>query len=341
MDRHEVERSRSAMRVAHPEAFLVDSCQRIETYQLGPCGCESPLKWSGTAALGHLAEVAAGLHSVVLGEEQILGQVRSACADSTGQLRSAADIAIASARELRQRQEFNSHAGALLDRALRVSGAPAHGKLLVVGTGQLGQLVARRGAELGFERVYLAGRTPSATPGPWEYLRLDRIALCPDVDVIAGCLGSSADSMTAEELPRVRSMVADLGTPMNFAGPFSVPVVSIATLLADEASRPHAVRRRRALRDEMSAIVGSRIGYLAGDGAQRASRLRSAIERQRRAEVARMLQLHPETDIASLDVFSTALVNRLFHSASGAARHSEAGFADRLIQLFDETTTHE
>jgi glutamyl-tRNA reductase len=337
MGRHQVERSRQAMRSAHPGAFLVDSCQRIETYQLGTCGCESPLKLSGIAAVRHLAEVAAGLHSVVLGEAQILGQVRAARAETGGRLRTVSDIAIAAARELRRRHEFNSHAGALLDRALKAAGVAPGGRLLVIGTGQLGQLVARRGAEIGFDRVYFAGRTPSATPGPWEYLRLDRISFCPDVDVIAGCLGSAADSMTAEELPRVRSLVADLGTPMNFAGPFPVPVVTIADLLANEANRPHAVRRRKELRDELGEMVSFRVGRLDGEGALRVSQLRVSIERTRQAEVVRMLQLHPESDVASIDTFSRALVNRLFHSASEAARHSEAEFATRLLQLFEGT----
>ena len=333
-DRFEVERMREAMRRGHPEAFLVDSCQRIETYQSAPCSCESALKLTGREAVQHLAEVAAGLHSVVLGEEQILGQVRNAYTSATGLLRSFADVAVGSARELRHRHQFNSHAGALLDRALKVSDVAPRGRLLVLGTGQLGQLVARRGREIGFATVFLAGRSAPVSSGPWEFLRLDRLSYCPDVDVVAGCLGSAADSLTADELPRVRSLVADLGTPRNFSGDFGVPIVSIADLLADEASRPHAVRRRTALREELSAIVDSRLSHLAGEGAARASALRSAVERTRAAEVQRMLRLHPDADVQAIETFSRALMNRLFHDASEAARNSEAEFSDRLIRLF-------
>ncbi len=334
LDRFEVDRMRQAMRERHPGAVLVDSCQRIETYQAEPCSCESPLKLRGPKAVRHLAEVASGVHSVVLGEEQILGQVRAACTTATGPLRTITDIAIGSARELRQREQFNSHAGALLDRALKVAGVAPQGRLLVLGTGQLGQLVARRGVELGFSTVYLAGRSPLAHAGPWEFLRIDRVALCPDVDVVAGCLGSSAGAMFAGELPHARALIADLGTPRNFAGEFAAPLICIADLLADEANRPHAMRRRSALAEQVGAIVEARLAHLAGDGAARAARLRNAVEATRQAEIDRMVRLHPGVDRAALETFSRALTNRLFHGPSQAARTADASFAEQFVELF-------
>ena len=84
----------------HPSAAVLRSCQRIEGYQIGTCACPAPGRWVGPAVLRHLAEVAAGLHSVVLGEEQILGQSRRTFDSSPIELQSLTGIAIAAAREL-------------------------------------------------------------------------------------------------------------------------------------------------------------------------------------------------------------------------------------------------
>ncbi len=152
----------SAMARRHgPGAVVVESCQRIEVYSGAECGCAAPKHERGLPALQHLTEVAAGLHSVVLGEAQILGQVRTAFADAPPPLRRHAAVALAAARELRRETAFASHSGHLLDRGLDRAGIPAAGTLLVIGAGQVGRLVAERGTDLGFGRVVVAARRPA------------------------------------------------------------------------------------------------------------------------------------------------------------------------------------
>src|SRR5512141_959652 len=129
----------------HAGRALIASCQRLEAFGTSPCDCDAPEKWRGREALHRIAAVAAGLDSAVLGEEQILGQVRSAFTGAPKAVQRSAAIAIAAARELRRRTRFDSHAGHLLDRGLNLAGMEPGGALLVLGTGAMGRLVADRG----------------------------------------------------------------------------------------------------------------------------------------------------------------------------------------------------
>ena len=296
----------------HPGAAVVSSCQRLEAYSLGACACPAPDRWSGTGALARLAGVAAGLESVVLGESQILGQVRAAFSQSSGDLRSFADVAVASARQLRRETAFDSHAGHLLDRGLRVAGAEPGGAMLVLGAGALGRLIASRGLELGY-RVTVAGRTPPACPERFAFVQLGTVGALPPVDVVAGCLGSGAGEIALAALPSAR-LVLDFGTPRNFAtAPHAPQVVTIAALLADEQSRPHSIQRRRTLAARLAVIVRQRFSQATQDSSTAVGALRAEVESVRRREVSRARRLHPEIDDAALDAITRSLVDQLFH----------------------------
>lgn len=339
LPREQVDAIALSAREGHPGAAVVVSCQRIEAYGIGHCDCAARNRWEGHPALTHLAEVAVGLHSVVLGEDQILGQVRAAFAGTAGELRAMGEVAVASARELRRETSFDSHAGHLLDRALRLTGLPARGSLLVLGTGAMGRLVAQRAHEIGFGAVIVAGRTPprSGASRSWTFVPLTRVADLPPVDVAVGCLGSCAPVVPVESLPPVRRLILDLGTPLNFSGQPQVPLVSIADLLADEQSRPHAVRRRTELRRRLTAIVDRRLAERATTDATPIGRLRLEVERVRRRELERMKRLHPEVAPETLEVLTRSLVNQIFHAPSERLKTlDDDALGQRLVALFAE-----
>ncbi|MGH2608855.1 MAG: hypothetical protein ACRDHF_07155, partial [Tepidiformaceae bacterium] len=137
-----------------PGSVAIVTCQRLEIYQHAPCDCDSPIHLRGMAAARHLSEVAAGLHSVVLGEDQVLGQVRDAWADAPrGAMHRIGSTAIGAARQLRKRRKLSADTGQLLDRALAYAGIPAAGSIAVIGTGILGRRVVARAHNLGFGAV--------------------------------------------------------------------------------------------------------------------------------------------------------------------------------------------
>lgn len=321
---------------AHAGSALVESCQRLEAYSLEPCNCLAPGRLGGAEALFHLAEVAAGLHSVVLGEREILGQVRQALVGAPAPVRGLGEIAISAARDLRRETRFEGHAGHLLDRALRMGGVPTAGNILILGTGQMGRLVAERAVELGFAEVVVAGRRAPAQPLPGAtFAALSGVGSAGPFDVIAGCLGSNAPEVRIEQLPPVRRLLLDLGTPRNFAGAPAVASLMLADLLADEqCERPHATRRRGELRTHVRTLVERRLERFAETGAA-VTEMRMGAERIRQREVERIRRLHPEIPADAAEQLTRSLVNQLLHGPTASLRASgDAELARAVARLF-------
>jgi len=319
---------------------VIASCQRFEAYSFEACDCQPPERKTGMDALLHLAEVAAGLDSVVLGEEQIVAQVRAALAEAPGEVRELGDIALAAARELRRETAFNTHSGHLLDRALKVSETAHSGRLLVIGTGHMGRLVAQRAVELGFEEVVVAGRRrPEGTwfaTGQFGFVPFEAIPLAEPFDVVAGCLGSDAGELDiATALPPVRRLIVDLGTPRNFGGVCEAPLVSISTLLSDTFGRKHSAERRDVLRQRLQGMVERRMDMASVDSSSVVGALRFSVEQVRQRELDRMRRLHPDIAPETLDVITRSLVNQLFHRPSERLKElNDPELGEHVLSLF-------
>ena len=323
-----------------PPAIDLASCQRREVYSFDPCGCEAPVRKEGLDALEHLAAVAAGLNSVVLGEEQITAQVRAALAEAHPRVRRLGDIALAAARELRREAGFESHSGHLLDRALRLAAVPAEGRMLVVGTGHMGRLVARRALDIGFDEVIIAGRHRPTGDwfrfGEFAFVALSELPSLDPVDVAVGCIASAAGELNpARDLPAVRSLLLDLGTPRNFTAGADCAELSIADLLAAATADDHGQRRRAALRDRLRAILERRVAMAERDSRSPVGTLRRSVERVRRREVQRAKRLHPEIPAETLDAITRSLVNQVFHEPSQRLLDAAPEFARQVAALFE------
>ena len=318
----EMAAARAEVEGAHPHDAIVMSCQRLEAYGFGDCACAAPDHLRGAEALRRLAAVAAGLDSVVLGEDQITGQVRSAFVAASPELRAAADLAIGAARTLRAETSFGSHAGHLLDRALRLSAVePGHGTLLVLGAGAMGRLIAARGRELGFD-VAVAGRRKPTGPFPWRFIELGAAIELRRVDVLGGCLGSGAGEIALRVLPQAR-VVIDLGTPRNFVEPEGPGLVTIAGLLRSEESRPHSRARRAELGIRLDTILAERLEHARTDSSSAIGRLRLEVESARRRELARIQRLHPDLPAGTLDTITRSLIDQVFHTATARLRNAD------------------
>ncbi len=318
----------------HPGEAIIRSCQRLEAYGFDPCTCGAPVRLTGRAALGRLAAIAAGLDSVLLGEVQIVGQVRAAFRDARGPLRAAADLALAAAREAREALPAQRHAGHLLDRALSIASAPRNGRLLVLGTGALGRLIASRGAELGFQ-VTMAGRRDPGSGFPFVPL-----AEAPrtSADVVAGCLGSGAGAVDPRVFTPARLFI-DLGTPRNFRDSPGATVVTLAQMLDDEAQRPHAAALRARLREAVEAALDRRLNSVTEDARHPIGRFRLAAEQARRAALERALARHPGADRDTVDRALRTAVNRFLHRVTVELRcPGNLNLAECLADAMDDAS---
>ncbi len=193
------------------EAFALQTCNRSEAYVVTDRADQGRSALTDIvtdvregavehmdheASLRHLMRVAAGLESLVLGEDQIIGQFKTAVeasrsADGIGpMLEDAIMKAVHVGERARTETEINegvvslgSAAVELAGREIELEGTTA----LVVGAGEMGSLAADSLAAAGVDRILVANRTiPHATH------------IAETVDVEATAIGLDAASTAAE-----------------------------------------------------------------------------------------------------------------------------------------------
>ena len=120
-------------------------------------------------AVRHLFRVAASLDSMVIGEPQILGQVKEAYREAVGLhgagilLNKILHYALRTAKRVRTETGIASHAVsvsyAAVELAKKIFGTLAKKSVLLVGAGDMAELAARHLMESGTTRIVIANRT--------------------------------------------------------------------------------------------------------------------------------------------------------------------------------------
>ena len=174
----------SERRLANGSALLLSTCNRLELYHTGDDGAawfasllqakgsRLPLiQLDGTAAVRHLFHVAAGLDSQILGETEILGQVRRAyeAAREAGTTTREMDLifsaALAAGRRVRRETLLGRHpssvASAAVELACQEWDTLAGRWILVLGAGEAAEGVLRSLHERGAASVILLNRHPA------------------------------------------------------------------------------------------------------------------------------------------------------------------------------------
>ena len=301
------------------EGVPVVTCQRYEIIALQSPSARAPRAYHGHEALTHLAQVCAGLESLVLGEAEILGQVRSSLAAAAPELRRLTAPAVAAARALRRNEGFTHHAGYALDAAIEHANLTCEGALTVIGGGPMGRRTAERAADLGFN-VTLVARRPLPLPPNIRYHSFDHLADLLTTDVLVSCLGHGAPLLGRAALPEIRCAAIDLATPRNLGDDLDVPVIRLAGLL--EAQRLSGEDLRRAeLRRKLQDLLSARL--LTGDRESPLGSLREEVERIRQQEITRTMRLHPELPADKVDAITRSLINQVFHQPSQRLRQPE------------------
>ena len=215
----------------HPELndlVVVSTCNRTEVYAMSEHP-EQVLDWlahvngidanqlsrhvyryENAQAVSHLMRVASGLDSLMLGEPQILGQVKTALSlakDShtvSQQLNRIFEYAFYAAKRVRSETAVGSHAVsmgyAVAQLALQVFSHPEKLTVMVVAAGEMNSLVAKHLAEMGVAKILICNRTRAraetlaqeiAHRVEVEIIEFDQLAAnLHRADVISSCTGS-------------------------------------------------------------------------------------------------------------------------------------------------------
>ncbi len=257
-----------------PPALVLDTCQRLEVYADDPPdlpGFRVQTLAADASAFERLARIAAGLESRILGELEILGQVRTAYrqfreSHDTSSLDRVFQDALALARKARRESGIDRQLislGALAARTL-LDRVPAGAPLAVVGAGDLAGSVARYLAKPGDAPVRIGSRCPD------NALRLARRlgAFGAGLDDLHHLLDGAAGIITATAAPHPvlylhhldraadDLVIVDMGVPADCAPEIAArPHTTYIPLETIEAQAHGNVEDRRRRADRAGRII--------------------------------------------------------------------------------------
>ncbi len=322
---------------------------------------QTALTGHGDATVRHLFRVAAGLDSMVLGEAQILGQIREAhrVATAAGSLRAVTNRLFMSALECgkRVRSETGlgtrptSVAGLALTLAGRIFESLSGCRALLVGAGETAELTARLLLDEGvseivvtnrsFERAQVLAAASGGRAVPWD----QRAVAAAEVDLILSATNATEPVLTAAALKAALSNVKRRGPLLilDLAVPRDVEVevgdlpdvyrydIEALTGMADANSkaRLEEVPRAEAIVEECVQRFTDWWGGLLQVDVVRG--LRDKIERIRREELGKYagkLAGLNEKDRATVERLTETLVHHILHEPTVGLK--EGDVSERL-----------
>src|SRR5687768_5430498 len=380
----------------HHEATIVSTCNRVELY----VGCDeieaarvaiqqflsefhgitadqlAPHIYSKTGrdAVAHLFRVAAGLDSLVMGEPQILGQVKDAFGVAsqmgcTGPLLNKLfHSAFAAGKRVRTETALAEGAVsvsyAAVELARKIFGDLKGRTVLVIGAGEMGKLTAVHMQSQGIGRLIITSRTAAhasalaqsigGTAMPWEALSTTLV----EADILITATGASTPiisralvSQTMKARRQRPLFIIDIAVPRDVEGSagdleqvFLYNIDDLQTVVQENISRRGSVASdaERIIAQEVNRFVA----WLNSRGAvPTIVALRQRFEAIRQSELRRlepkMASLPPEArariDEITRLIMEKLLINPTEQLKSASDADTVATYSDVLTRLFGLT----
>jgi glutamyl-tRNA reductase len=318
-------------------------------------------------AVEHLLRVATGLDSMILGEPQILGQVRSAydlaleTQTSGPQLAELFRTAIQTGKQARTETAISRNATSIGSVTMRwITGHDAwrnSQRVAIVGAGEMGALVAQHASKSGSAEIRILNRTLSraqtlartlgATAHPLSALP-ETLAWA---DAVIAAAGAPEPLITPDMLPHARPtplLLVDLGVPRAIE-PSVAQHPGVQLFVLDDLKQvvQHNLAQRRAAVPQVETMIAASVqAYMAWLGGREVLPVLVGMRRRAndlaRAELEQALRKLPTDDPAVADQMSRLahrLVNKLLHQPTirlkaQAAQGNAQSYAQALYDLF-------
>ncbi len=349
------------------EAVIVSTCNRTEVYTTadepeeasalvrrfvadyhgldGAAPVEGFRDLVDADAVGHLFRVAGGLDSMIVGESQILGQVRQALAASSAAGTLSAPLsrlfhrAIRAGRRVREETGVGRNALSVSFAAVRLAqtvlGDLSGARVLLIGAGEAGKLVAEALRKTGVGEIAVTNRTARRASALADELggravpfgRLD--AAVADADIVVAATEAPGHLLTAETVRAANrerdrgTFMFDLAVPRNI-DPEAASIDGVSLYNIDDlgAVAEDNLRERRKAAAAAEAVVEDEVAQFVQwwstlDALPLVMELRERAEGTRLRELARALERLEgvsEADASVIDDLTRAIVNKLLHA---------------------------
>lgn len=381
-----------------PEVAILSTCNRTEIYcDLPELNAKPVIDWLGRyqamssheiadhayvhhdeAAVRHMLRVASGLDSLVLGEPQILGQLKSAYAiarevQTLGpQLGKLFQHTFRVAKVVRTETDIGANpvsvAFAAVDLARNIFTNVASTRVLLIGAGETIELVAQHFKGLGVANITVANRT---------YERADRLAkrvggqaiLLQDIpsvlhqaDIIVSStasplpiLGKGLMEQAVKQRKHKPMLAVDLAVPRDIEPAvgsmddvFLYTVDDLESVVADNR------KQRQSAAQAAEVIVNSQAADFMRllrerDAVETLRRYREKMDNMRRLEEQRALRALARGDdpVAVLEKFGRSLMNKATHAptvnlreAAAQERYDWLAWSEKLLGISGEQSRH-
>ena len=366
------------------EAMLVSTCNRTEIYfcagdaasaraWLGQEAAKAGVSLEGLlyhhvgeAAVRHAFRVASGLDSMVLGEPQILGQVKQSvrAAEAAGvlggTLRKLFQHTFAAAKKVRTETELGAHSVSMSAAALRLAqnlyGDLSRTRMLLVGVGEMVELAATYFVAQRPLAVVVANRTLARGEAFAERFRAESIALAElparlhEFDIVITGTASSLPILgkglieSALRARRRRPMfIADFAVPRDVE-PEVARLEDVFLYTIDDlgAIVQEGTETRRAAASQAEEIVTAQVAEFAAWQKARAAvpaivELRRRADQYREAELARARTRLARGDDpqAVLEGLAQGLANKFLHHPSQALNRAGEAEREQLVRAIE------
>lgn len=333
--------------LAEPQAALdwLAGYHRVPPQELKPYVYTLP----HAEAVRHAFRVASGLDSMVVGEPQILGQMKEAAraAESAGTLGTLLNKlfqrSFAVAKEVRSNTGIGANvvsmAAAAVKLAARIFPSLADQKVLLIGAGEMIELAATHFAAQRPRAMAVANRTLERAQalaqrfGGESFELRDLPERLPEYDIVVSCTASSLPIIgkgTMERTIKARRhrpmFMVDLAVPRDIeAEVAAMDDVFLYTVDDLAAMVRQGVDSRQSAVAQAEAIIESQVGSFlhwmdAREMVPLIRQLRESAEDARRGEVERAARLLARGDDpkAVLEALSHGLTNKLLHAPTQA-----------------------
>jgi glutamyl-tRNA reductase len=344
---------------------LIHTCHRVELYVAleGFGDRELPqvptqgLRLEDADAVRHLIRVTCGLESAVLGEDQVLHQVRETFAARRAAqpldpvLGRLFDVALNAGRRAHGWFEGSKRSlgDAALDEIECRAGTLTNQPILIVGAGSMGRLTAQAAARRGAQ-VIVTSRTAERAEALARQVggqALDCVldgTLPPVVGVVVGLSGPwRVQAIDTQHLVDRGAPVIDLSSPPAVSADLQARLGDRFVSIDDLAWGPQIELPGGLLKRLDHLVSGSGRDYcrwlLARDSLPAIQAMSDAAEGRRRSELEWLLRRLPglsEQDRALVDQMSHRLVASILHAPRSKLRSDDSGDLGRAArELFD------
>lgn len=384
------------LRANVPHGVLLSTCNRTEVYTVpsdGSFARDASLDFlqthldtssatlhkhtyilDGKAAVESLYRTASGLDSMIIGEYEVLGQVRQAfeIAEKAGMvnlpLRHIFSGAIRTGRRVREETGISKNAlsvsSVAVDLAAKVVGNLSECKMMVIGAGEAGRLVAKAAGDRGVSQIIIASRTQERASDltgvlggtPVSMSKLDKeMDTC---DIIVTCANAphcivefSQVQAVMRRRPDMPLVIIDIAVPRNVE-PSITQIKNVFLYNIDALTQVSELNRRQRQSEVKKAekiIASELVNFSTWWQDYKVRPLIRAMmgkaEKIRRSHLERTVKkIHPlsEKEYYSLEMMTKSIVAKILKDpirslkANGHNDHDYAEMVKDIFQLSEE-----